>query len=69
MLRQLGLADDEARVNAWGGAIALGCPLGALGERLATTAVNRLHTTSGRYALCTKCIGVGEGTAVVLEPV
>ncbi len=69
VLRQIGLADDDARVNAWGGAIALGHPLGASGARLATTAVNRLHTTGGRYALCTMCIGVGQGIAVVLERV
>ncbi|MFZ5549561.1 MAG: 3-oxoadipyl-CoA thiolase [Pseudomonadota bacterium] len=69
VLRQLGLADDDARVNAWGGAIALGHPLGASGARLATTAVNRLHATGGRYALCTMCIGVGQGIAVVLERV
>lgn len=67
VLRQLGLSDDDARVNAWGGAIALGHPLGASGARLATTAVNRLHTTGGRYALATMCIGVGQGIAVVLE--
>ena len=69
VLRQLGLADDDARVNAWGGAIALGHPLGASGARLATTAINRLHATGGRYALCTMCIGVGQGIAVVLERV
>jgi len=69
VLRLLGLADDDARVNAWGGAIALGHPLGASGARLATTAVNRLHATGGRYALCTMCIGVGQGIAVVLERV
>jgi len=69
VLRQLGLPDDDARVNAWGGAIALGHPLGASGARLATTAVNRLHATSGRYALCTMCIGVGQGIALVLERV
>jgi acetyl-CoA acyltransferase len=69
VLRQLGLADDDARVNAWGGAIALGHPLGASGARLATTAVNRLHATGGRYALATMCIGVGQGIAVVLERV
>ena len=69
VLRQLGLRDDDARVNAWGGAIALGHPLGASGARLATTAVNRLHATGGRYALCTMCIGVGQGIAVVLERV
>ncbi|MBN9329436.1 MAG: 3-oxoadipyl-CoA thiolase [Comamonas sp. SCN 67-35] len=69
VLRALGLQDDDARVNAWGGAIALGHPLGASGARLATTAVNRLHATGGRYALCTMCIGVGQGIAVVLERV
>lgn len=67
VLRMLGLKDDDARVNAWGGAIALGHPLGASGARLATTAVNRLHTEGGRYALCTMCIGVGQGIALVLE--
>ena len=69
VLRQLGLQDDDERVNAWGGAIALGHPLGASGARLATTAVNRLHATGGRYALCTMCIGVGQGIALVLERV
>ncbi|MFM2253444.1 MAG: hypothetical protein RJB68_1781 [Pseudomonadota bacterium] len=69
VLRMLGLQDDDARVNAWGGAIALGHPLGASGARLATTAVNRLHATGGRYALCTMCIGVGQGIALVLERV
>ena len=69
VLRALGLPDDDARVNAWGGAIALGHPLGASGARLATTAVNRLHATGGRYALCTMCIGVGQGIALVLERV
>ena len=67
VLRTLGLPDDDERVNAWGGAIALGHPLGASGARLATTAVSRLHATSGRYALCTMCIGVGQGIALVLE--
>ncbi len=69
VLRELGLQDDDERVNAWGGAIALGHPLGASGARLATTAVNRLHATGGRYALCTMCIGVGQGIALVLERV
>ncbi len=69
VLRLLGLQDDDARVNAWGGAIALGHPLGASGARLATTAVNRLHATGGRYALCTMCIGVGQGIALILEKV
>jgi 3-oxoadipyl-CoA thiolase len=67
VLRMLGLKDDDARVNAWGGAIALGHPLGASGARLVTTAINRLHATGGRYALCTMCIGVGQGIAVILE--
>ena len=67
--RGLGLRDDDPRVNAWGGAIALGHPLGASGARLATTAVNRLHATGGRYALCTMCIGVGQGIALILERV
>ena len=69
VLRLLGLQDDDPRVNAWGGAIALGHPLGASGARLATTAINRLHTTGGRYALCTMCIGVGQGIAIVIERV
>ncbi|MDR7150321.1 3-oxoadipyl-CoA thiolase [Hydrogenophaga palleronii] len=69
VLRTLGLADDDQRVNAWGGAIALGHPLGASGARLATTAVNRLHATGGRYALCTMCIGVGQGIALIIERV
>ena len=69
VLRLLGLQDDDPRVNAWGGAIALGHPLGASGARLATTAINRLHTTGGRYALCTMCIGVGQGIALILEKV
>ena len=69
VLRDLGLADDDARVNPNGGAIALGHPLGASGARLATTAVNQLHAGSGRYALCTMCIGVGQGIALILERV
>ena len=69
VLRMLGLKDDDARVNAWGGAIALGHPLGASGARLVTTAVNRLHHTGGRYALCTMCIGVGQGIALIVEKV
>jgi 3-oxoadipyl-CoA thiolase len=67
VLRDLGLADDDARVNPNGGAIALGHPLGASGGRLVTTAVNQLHRSGGRYALCTMCIGVGQGIAVVVE--
>jgi 3-oxoadipyl-CoA thiolase len=69
VLRDLGLADDDARVNPNGGAIALGHPLGASGARLATTAVNQLQQTGGRYALCTMCIGVGQGIAMILERV
>ena len=69
VLRDLGLADDDPRVNPNGGAIALGHPLGASGARLATTAVNQLHRSGGRYALCTMCIGVGQGIAMVLERV
>jgi 3-oxoadipyl-CoA thiolase len=65
VLRMLGLKDDDA----WGGAIALGHPLGASGARLVTTAVNRLHNTGGRYALCTMCIGVGQGIALIVEKV
>ena len=69
VLRMLGLKDDDERVNAWGGAIALGHPLGASGARLATTAINRLQQTAGRYALCTMCIGVGQGIALIIERV
>jgi 3-oxoadipyl-CoA thiolase len=69
VLRMLGLADDDARVNPNGGAIALGHPLGASGGRLVTTAINQLHRTGGRYALCTMCIGVGQGIALVIERV
>jgi len=69
VLRDLGLADDDARVNPNGGAIALGHPLGASGARLAATAVNQLHAGGGRYALCTMCIGVGQGIALILERV
>ena len=67
VLRDLGLADDDPRVNPNGGAIALGHPLGASGARLATTAAYQLRRTGGRYALCTMCIGVGQGIALVLE--
>ena len=69
VLRQLGLADDDARVNPNGGAIALGHPLGASGARLVTTAVHQLHRSGGRYALCTMCIGVGQGIALIIERV
>ncbi len=69
VLRDLGVQDDDPRVNPNGGAIALGHPLGASGARLAMTAVNQLHASGGRYALCTMCIGVGQGIALVLERV
>lgn len=68
-LRMLGVADDDPRVNPNGGAIALGHPLGASGARLVMTAVNQLHRTQGRYALCTMCIGVGQGIALIVERV
>lgn len=67
--RELGLADDAAHVNPNGGAIALGHPLGASGARLATTAMYQLQRTGGRYALCTMCIGVGQGIALIIERV
>ena len=67
VMRQLGLADDAEHVNPNGGAIAIGHPLGASGARLATTALNQLEKTGGRYALCTMCIGVGQGIAMVVE--
>jgi 3-oxoadipyl-CoA thiolase len=69
VLRDLGLADDDVRVNPNGGAIALGHPLGASGGRLVMAAVNQLHRTGGRYALCTMCIGVGQGIALIVERV
>jgi acetyl-CoA C-acetyltransferase len=67
VLRDLGIADNDPKVNPNGGAIALGHPLGASGARLITTAINQLHRIQGRYALCTMCIGVGQGIAVVIE--
>lgn len=69
VLRDLGLPDDAAHVNPNGGAIAIGHPLGASGARLVTAAVNQLHRTGGRYALCTMCIGVGQGIAIIVERV
>jgi len=69
VLRDLGLPDDAAHVNPNGGAIAIGHPLGASGARLVTAAVNQLHRTGGRYALCTMCIGVGQGIAMIVERV
>ncbi|MHA3084538.1 3-oxoadipyl-CoA thiolase, partial [Acinetobacter sp. ANC 5383] len=67
--RDLGLADDDTRVNPNGGAIALGHPLGASGARLVTTALNQLEQTGGKYALCSMCIGVGQGIALIIERV
>jgi acetyl-CoA acyltransferase len=67
--RELGLPDDAAQLNPNGGAIAIGHPLGASGARLATAAVNQLERINGRYALCTMCIGVGQGIALILERV
>ncbi|MCD6630143.1 3-oxoadipyl-CoA thiolase, partial [Enterobacter hormaechei] len=69
VLRQLGLPDDAEHVNPNGGAIALGHPLGMSGARLALAASNELHRRGGRYALCTMCIGVGQGIAMILERV
>jgi len=69
VMRDLGLADDAAHVNPNGGAIAIGHPLGASGARLVIAAVNQLHRTGGRYALCTMCIGVGQGIALIVERV
>jgi acetyl-CoA acyltransferase len=69
VLRDHGIADDAAHVNANGGAIALGHPLGASGARLVTTALYQLRRTGGRYALCTMCIGVGQGIAMIIERV
>jgi len=68
-LRELGLADDDPCVNPNGGAIALGHPLGMSGARLLLTAARELEKTGGRYALCTMCIGVGQGMATIIERV
>jgi acetyl-CoA acetyltransferase len=67
--RELGLADDDPRINPQGGAIALGHPLGMSGARLATTAIYQLLRSDSRRALCTMCVGVGQGIATVLEKV
>jgi len=67
--RDLGLADDDPRVNPCGGAIAIGHPLGMSGARLVATATVQLQRTGGRYALCTMCIGVGQGIAMIIERV
>ncbi|MEB7588444.1 3-oxoadipyl-CoA thiolase, partial [Serratia rubidaea] len=69
VLRQLGLPDDAEQVNPTGGAIALGHPLGMSGARLALTAMHELERRDGRYALCTMCIGVGQGIAMIIERV
>jgi acetyl-CoA acetyltransferase len=69
VVRELGLDDEDPRVNPNGGAIAIGHPLGASGARLVATALNQLERIRGRYALCTMCIGVGQGIAVVIERV
>jgi len=69
VMRELGLRDDDPRVNPNGGAIALGHPLGMSGARLVTTAMYQLHRTGGRFALCTMCIGVGQGIALIIERV
>lgn len=67
--RELGLADDDSRINPNGGAIAIGRPLGASGARLVTTALNQLENINGKYALCSMCIGVGQGIALIIERV
>ena len=67
--RDHGLGDDDPRVNPNGGAIAIGHPLGASGARLITTALYQLQRVQGRYALCTMCIGVGQGIAIIIERV
>jgi acetyl-CoA acetyltransferase len=69
VMRLLGIDDNDPRVNPNGGAIALGHPLGMSGARLVTTAMYQLHRTGGRYALCTMCIGVGQGIALIIERV
>ena len=69
VMRALGISDDAGHVNPNGGAIALGHPLGASGARLVTTAMYQLHRTNGQYALCTMCIGVGQGIALIIERV
>ncbi|MCP5428440.1 MAG: 3-oxoadipyl-CoA thiolase [Chromatiaceae bacterium] len=69
VLRELGLADDAPQLNPYGGAIALGHPLGMSGARLITTAMHQLRRSGGRYALCTMCVGVGQGIATIIERV
>lgn len=67
--RELGLADDDSRINPNGGAIAIGHPLGASGARLVTTALNQLENINGKYALCSMCIGVGQGITLIIKRV
>lgn len=67
--RELGLADDDSRINPNGGAIAIGHPLGASGARLVTTALNQLKNINGKYALCSMCIGVGQGITLIIKRV
>lgn len=67
--RELGLADDGSHINPNGGAIAIGHPLGASGARLVTTALNQLENINGKYALCSMCIGVGQGIALIIKRV
>jgi acetyl-CoA acetyltransferase len=69
VVRELGIADDDARVNPNGGAIAIGHPLGASGARLATTALRQLERSGGRYGVASMCIGVGQGIAMLIERV
>ncbi len=69
VIRELGLADDDPRINPNGGAIAIGHPLGMSGARLVTTALYQLRRSGGRFALCTMCIGVGQGIATIIERV
>jgi acetyl-CoA acyltransferase len=69
VLRELNIADDDVRVNPQGGAIALGHPLGASGARLVTTAMYQLQRGNGKRALCTMCVGVGQGSSIIIEKV
>ena len=69
VLRELDLQADAPHVNSWGGAIAMGHPLGMSGARLVTTAIYQLHRNAGHYALCTMCVGVGQGIALIIEKV
>ena len=69
VLRELNVEDDDVRVNPQGGAIALGHPLGASGARLVTTAMYQLQRSNGKRALCTMCVGVGQGSSIIIEKV